>query len=245
MTPWAPVTIRLALAVMPGEDDWLILEPKTLLEKLSIDVMKPLRDTAAASGGGASIMEHAPAEVPAMPPEVIGVRRVAVTMAGMEEAATCTVEVAARTLLRWCSVIGVRRVWVSDRAKYFKNLALRLVAAHLGADHRFSVADTAWANSTVDRMMLDIAKTFRTVASVARIPLKDWVRIVPVVQQVALNAGYRKRVKASPFNSMFGRKPYSIFLALVAPGGSHGRAGEKAPRSIGIDEQELVKGARC
>ena len=86
MTPWAPVTIRLALVVMPGEDDLLVLRSKTLREKLSIDVMKQLRDTAAASGAGASTTEHAPAEVPAMPPEIIGVRRVAVTMEAMQVA---------------------------------------------------------------------------------------------------------------------------------------------------------------
>ena len=96
MTPWAPVSIRLALAVMPGEDDLLILGSKTLRGKLSIDVMKQLRDTAAASGGGASITEHAPAKVPAMPPEVIGVRRVAVTMEVMQ-AADIEVEAAGET----------------------------------------------------------------------------------------------------------------------------------------------------
>ena len=84
MTPWAPVIIWLALAVMPEEDNLLILRSKTLREKLSIDVMKQLRDTAAASGGGASIMEHAPAEVPAMPPKIIGVHRVAVTTEEMQ-----------------------------------------------------------------------------------------------------------------------------------------------------------------
>ena len=46
--------------------------------------MKKLRGTAAASGGGASITEHAPVEVPAMPPETIGVRRVAVMMETMQ-----------------------------------------------------------------------------------------------------------------------------------------------------------------
>ena len=34
----------------------------------------------------------------------------------VEEAATCTVKVVARTLLRWCSAIGVPRVWMSDTA---------------------------------------------------------------------------------------------------------------------------------
>ena len=45
MTPWAPVTIRFALAVLPGEDDLLNIEK--LREKLNIDMMKQLRDTAA------------------------------------------------------------------------------------------------------------------------------------------------------------------------------------------------------
>ena len=78
---------------------------------------------------------------------------------------------------------------------------------------RSSAANTAWTNGTVERMMLEIVKKFMAV----RTPLKDRVRIVPVVQ-AALNAGYRERLKASPFNLMFGRKPYSINLALVAPG---------------------------
>ena len=84
MTPWAPVTILLPLAVMPGKDDLLILGSKTLREKLRIDVMKQLKITSAASGGGASITEHAPSEVPVMPPEIIDVRRAALTMEAMQ-----------------------------------------------------------------------------------------------------------------------------------------------------------------
>ena len=90
----------------------------------------------------------------------------------MEEAATCTVELAAKTLLWWCSVIGVPREWVGDTTKYFKNRALRLVAEHVGADDHFLVANTAWTNYTVERMMLEIVETFRAAASAARIPLK-------------------------------------------------------------------------
>ena len=97
MTPWAPLTIPLALAVMPGEDDLLILASKTLREKLSKDVIKQDRDTAAASRGGASSSEQAPAEVPAMPPEVIGLRRVAVTMEAMQQVADIEVEAAGET----------------------------------------------------------------------------------------------------------------------------------------------------
>ena len=97
MTPWAPVTIRLALAVMRGKYDLLILGSKTLREKLSIDVMKQLRDTAAGSGGGASRTEHAPAEVLTMPPEEIGVRSVAVIIEAMQQVAHIEVETAGET----------------------------------------------------------------------------------------------------------------------------------------------------
>ena len=80
-----------------------------------------------------------------------------------------------RTLLWWYSVIGVPRVWVSDTTKHFKNRLLRLVADHLGANHRFSVANTACTNDIVERMMLEIVKTFTAVAIATRIPLKDWM----------------------------------------------------------------------
>ena len=82
---------------MPGEDDLLVLGSKTLREKLSIGVMKQLRDTASASGRGASSTEHAPAEVPAMLLELIGVRRVAVTMEVMQQVADIEVKAAGET----------------------------------------------------------------------------------------------------------------------------------------------------
>ena len=64
----------------------LFLGPKTLREKLDIAVMEHLRDMAVPSGGGASCMEPAPAEVSPMPPEITVVRRVAVTMEAMQVA---------------------------------------------------------------------------------------------------------------------------------------------------------------
>ena len=100
----------------------------------------------------------------------------------VEEAATYMAEVAARAVLRWCSVIGVPHVWVRDMAKYLKNRVLRLVAEQLGTNHRFSVVNTAWTNVTVERMMLEVVKTFRVVASAARTPVKGWVWIVPIGQ---------------------------------------------------------------
>ena len=156
----------------------------------------------------------------------------------MEEAATCTAEVPVRTLLRWCPVIGIPRVWVSDTAKHFKNRALRLLAEHLEADHRFLVANAARINGIVKKMMIEIVKTFRVVASAARIPL-DWARIVSVVQ-AASNAGYRERFKVYPFNLMFGRKPDSIFLALVTPGKDKREVDSLDPNNVSVMVRDLM-----
>ena len=118
-------------------------------------------------------------------------------------------------------------------ANNFDAHALWLVVEPLGADHRFSVANTAWTNGTVERMMLKIVKTLRAVASAARIPLKEWERIVPVVQ-AALDSGYRERLKASPFNLMFGRNPFSVFSALVTPRKDEWKVDSLDPDSVQV-----------
>ena len=45
-TPWGPMAISTAFAVIPGTDSVLILESKTLREKLGIDFMAPLKGNA-------------------------------------------------------------------------------------------------------------------------------------------------------------------------------------------------------
>ena len=59
--------------------------------------MKQLRGTTVASGSGASSTELAPADVPTIPPEIIGVHRVAVTMKVMQKLADIEVEAAGKT----------------------------------------------------------------------------------------------------------------------------------------------------
>ena len=58
--------------------------------------------------------------------------------------------------------------------------------------------------------MLKIIKTFRAVANAARIPLKDWVRIVPVVQ-AAFNAGYWERLKVSCQSDVRSEAVFHVF----------------------------------
>ena len=78
-TPWGPVVISFAFAVIPGTDSVLILGSKTLREKMGIDVMASLKSKA--QGGDRSSGD--------MPEDVssrggISLRRVAVTMKGMQ-----------------------------------------------------------------------------------------------------------------------------------------------------------------
>ena len=80
-TPWGPVVISTVFAVIPGTDSVLILGSKTLREKLGIDVMASLKGKA--QGGDRSSRD--------MPENVgsrggISLRRVAVTMKGMQAA---------------------------------------------------------------------------------------------------------------------------------------------------------------
>ena len=74
-----------------------ILRSKTLGEKLSIDVMKQVRDTSAASGGGTSSTDHSLTEVLTMRHKIIAMRRMAVTMEVMQKVTDIEVEAAGET----------------------------------------------------------------------------------------------------------------------------------------------------
>ena len=131
--------------------------------------------------------------------------------------ASCTSEVAARSILEWVSVLGTPEVFVSDGAPYFKNETLKLVAAKLGASHRFSVAYSSWSNGTVERMNLEVVRTFRAVMSERGRPLSEWPDSIYAVQ-FALNSAYRERMGATPFQLMTGRVPRTAFSVLAGDG---------------------------
>ena len=68
----------------------------------------------------------------------------------LQPAASCTSEVAARSILEWVPVLCTPEVFVSDGAPHFKNETLKLVAVKLGAYHSFSVAYLSWSDGTVE-----------------------------------------------------------------------------------------------
>ena len=80
-TPWGPVVISTAFAVIPGTYSVLILGSKTLREKLGIDVMASFKSKAQ---GGDKLSGDMPEDVGSR--GGISLRRAAVTMKGMQAA---------------------------------------------------------------------------------------------------------------------------------------------------------------
>ena len=60
MAPWALVSVRLALAVIPVVEDRLKVGSKPLCNNISQNMMERLQDTVTASEGGMSSTEPAP-----------------------------------------------------------------------------------------------------------------------------------------------------------------------------------------
>ena len=114
-------------------------------------------------------------------------------------------------------VLGIPVVFVSDGAPDFKNETLKLVAAKLEASHRFSVAHSPWSNGTVERMNLEVVRTFRAATSERGRPLLGWPDAIYAVQ-FALNSAYRKRMGATPFQLMTGRVPRTAFSVFAGDG---------------------------
>ena len=139
----------------------------------------------------------------------------------LQPAASCTSKIAARSILEWMSVLSTPEVFVSDGAPHFKNETLKLVAAKLRASHRFSVVvHSSWSDGTVERMNLEVVRTFRAVMSERGRPLSEWPDSNYAVQ-FALNSAYRERMGAAPFQLMTGRVPrtaFSVFAGDIPDG---------------------------
>ena len=135
----------------------------------------------------------------------------------LQPAASCTSEVAARSILEWVSVLGTPEVFVSDGAPHLKNETLKLAAAKLEASSRFSVAYSSWSNGSVERMNLEVVRTFRGVMSERGRPLSEWPDTIYAVQ-FAQTSAYREQMGATPFPLMTGRVPRMPSSAFAGDG---------------------------
>ena len=109
------------------------------------------------------------------------------------------------------------RVFVSDRAPHFKNETPKLIATRLGTSRRFPVAYSSWSNGIVERMNLEVVRTFRAVMSERGRPLSEWPDTINAVQ-FALNSACRERMGATLFQLMTGRVPRTVFSVFAGDG---------------------------
>jgi hypothetical protein len=147
----------------------------------------------------------------------------------LEPCVAATAEMAARGILEWASIYGMPEVWVSDNATHFKNQVLERLQALTGCDHRFTVANTPFSNGTVERMVQEVVKVMRAILLDRKAQPRDWVELTKVVQ-MALNTAFRKRLGASPFDIMFGRRARTAITAALQRDGDG---------SWGVEQVEL------
>ena len=59
----------------------------------------------------------------------------------LEAAVSCSMEVAARSVLKWCASFGVPKTFTSDGGTHFTEEVMEIVSSRLGVVHHFDVAN--------------------------------------------------------------------------------------------------------
>ena len=106
-----------------------------------------------------------------------------------------------------CHVQAANHVGERQRDPFFRIRVVPKLVKALSVEHRFSVANSAWTNGTVERMM-------RKGVHGAKATLSEWVVVLPAVQWALENAWW-KRLQTAPCHVMMGREPRSAFTALI------------------------------
>ena len=136
----------------------------------------------------------------------------------LEEAVSCSMEVASRSVLKLCASFGVPKVFTSDDGTHFTGQVMQMVSSRLGVVHHFGVANVLWSHGTVERMNREVVKTFRAVLSERHRPSSEWPLALGAVQW-AFNSAYRERMGTTPFQMMTGRPPATAMSVLAGEDG--------------------------
>ena len=121
--------------------------------------------------------------------------------AWLKEAVPYSMEVAVRSVLKWCAPFGVPIAFTSDDGTHFAEQVMHTVSSRLGVVHNFGVANVSWSHGTVERMNREVVKTFREVLSGRRRLPSEWLLAFRAVQW-ALNSVYREHMGTLPFQMM-------------------------------------------
>ena len=81
----------------------------------------------------------------------------------LEKTVSCSMGVAARSVVKWCASVGVPEAFTSDGGTHFTGQVMRMVSSRLGVVRHFGAANVSWSHWTVERMNREVVKTFRAV----------------------------------------------------------------------------------
>ena len=140
----------------------------------------------------------------------------------LEKIVSCSMEVAACSVLKWCASFGVPKGFASDGGTPF---TMQMVSSRLGVVHHLGVANVSWSHGTVEWMNREIVKTFCAVLSERRRPPSEWPLALGTVQW-ALSSAYRERMGTTPFQIMTGRPPATAISVLAGEDGDAWTADE-------------------
>ena len=85
----------------------------------------------------------------------------------------CAANGTVEELVLWSTTVEPPTTLVSDNAANFRNRVLRKLAKVLGVEHRFSVANSAWTNGTVERMIREVVRGAKAMLNEGSGPLSE------------------------------------------------------------------------
>ena len=131
----------------------------------------------------------------------------------LEEAVSCSMGVAARSVLKWCASFRVPKAFTSDGGTHFTAQVMQMMSPRLGVTHHFGVASVSWSHGTVEGMYREVVKTFRAVLRGRRRPSSAWLLVLGAVQW-ALSSAYQERMGTTSFQMMAGR-PLATAMSVL------------------------------
>jgi len=116
-----------------------------------------------------------------------------------------TSEVAVEALLEWSGRYGPPKVVVSDSGSHFAAGVVAELARRLGLTRHLVVANSPWANGSVERLNREVVYVLRALVQEARLPVKQYKKVLPLVQSALNSTPSRSRGGVPPRVSFLGQ----------------------------------------
>lgn len=123
----------------------------------------------------------------------------------------------ANSMTEWFSRHRIARTFISDQGTHFKNKVIEALVRALGVDHHFTAPYSPWANGTIERINVDIAKLFRVLLSSKKLHEENWLSVLDLVVAHINMSPSRFRNNKSPFELFTGCAPTVTLNCLVNP----------------------------